>query len=203
MILLCVFAALVLSLGCQRTKQSQVKDELDLELDCPPNTKRVEKLDLAQPEIFCIGENGKQGPWKEFSKDMKLRVLATFVDDKLQGPWTMFSVTGKAELQGQYHDGKRTGRWLEWYVDGNKRSEKEYVDGLEHGYTKVWYRNGELMAEGQYVNSLEEGPWKVYNPQGKLARECVMVQGEETDCVVHDKEFQISSRKNESKIVIK
>lgn len=191
------------SVACNKSQHSAIQEEWTVELDCPPQTKRVEKKEEVLPEFFCIGENGKQGPWKEFDNEKRLLVVANFVDDRLEGPWTRYASTGEPELQGQYLNNMRTGLWKEWYVDGTKRSEKEYLEGMEHGYTKVWYRNGKLMAEGQYVQSLEEGPWKVYNPEGKLARECTMIQGVETDCIVHDKDFEIKSRKNESNLTIR
>ena len=164
-------------------------------LICPENTHRVEKMDSSYPEFYCVGYEGRQGPWLEYDAYGRLIKRSAFKNDKYNGEWIQYHPNGKIETQGQIVDNNREGMWTQWYIGGNKRSVKHYLHNSIHGRVELYYLNGTLMADGVYENDLEEGQWKVYTPEGKLARECKMVHGEETDCVVHIKEFEIKSIK--------
>lgn len=187
-------AITLVCLACQPPKTKKiVKPFAEAEtIECTSGTERVENYDSSFPEVFCIGELGKSGPWLEFDENGSLKTKANYVDDKMQGLWTSYHPNGVIDAQGMMKQNMRVGEWKQWYVDRTLRSEKEYKNNLYNGKTRLYYRNGALMAEGQFENDLEEGQWKVYTPENKLARECLYAAGQEKNCVIHIKEFEVA-----------
>ena len=162
-------------------------------LACPESTERVEMKGSSYPKYYCVGRDGRTGPWLEFDVNGRLRTRATYVRDKLNGAWTQYHSDGSVETKGQMKDDMRTGMWEQFYVNGKPRSVKNYADNHLDGRVVLFYQEGGIMAEGEYRNDFEEGPWKVYTPDGRLARECRMEHGKEEDCTIHLKDFQPST----------
>jgi antitoxin component YwqK of YwqJK toxin-antitoxin module len=185
--------------GCQKVTPERIPFAEGKSLVCPENTRRVEVTNTSYPEYYCIGDHGRTGEWLEFDVNGRLRTRAEYHNDKLNGKWTLYHADGSVDTQGQTVDGKRTGEWKQWYVNGNLRSIKHYDNNRLHGNVELYYQTGTLMAKGDYVDEFEEGPWQVFTPEGKLARECRMQRGEEKDCVIHIEDFQITSKKYNSK----
>lgn len=175
-------------IGIQRVKDAFAEG---LKLQCPENTKRVEKRDSSYPEFYCVGAEGRVGPWLEYDAYGRIRTRAMFVKDKMTGEWIQYHPNGQIDLKGEMIENKRNGEWKQWYVDGKIRSVKHYEMNVLNGHVELYYLNGTKMAEGDFVNDFEEGPWKVYTNDGRLARECRMDHGEEKDCIVHVKDFKI------------
>jgi len=207
-----LFAAILLLVsGCQKQTAKDTQNEVKLgpggevlvenafaegkNLVCPEKTKRVEKMDSNYPEFFCVGFEGRQGPWLEYDAYGRIIKRAAFDHDKFSGDWIQYHTNGAIETKGQMDNNNRVGEWTQWYIDGSRRSVKHYSNNEIHGRVELYYLNGTLMAEGEYVHDLEEGTWKVYTPEGELARECNMVHGEEGECIVHKKDFEIKHMK--------
>ena len=163
-------------------------------LTCPPKTERVEDKTSAYPSYYCIGFDGREGPWLEFDTFGRLKTTAVYVHDKLNGTWTSYHPDGSVDTTGQMVNNLRNGLWKQFYVNGNLRSEKNYLDNAVHGEVKLYYQTGILMAQGRFDSNFEEGPWQVYTPEGKLARECEMTHGKESKCTILIKDFQITSK---------
>lgn len=168
-------------------------------LVCPPNTQRAEVTNTSYPEYYCVGLDGRVGTWLEFDVNGRLRTRAEYKNDKLNGPWLHYHPDGSVETQGQMLDDMRIGEWKQFYINGAIRSIKNYKENRQSGSIQLFYQTGGIMAEGTFLEDYEEGPWKVYTPEGKLARECNMVHGEEKDCRIYIKDFQISTYSYNSK----
>ncbi len=207
-----LFAAFLMSVsGCQKRSNDSKQQEVKLgpggevlvanafaegkNLACPEKTKRVEKMDSSYPEFYCVGFEGRQGPWLEYDAYGRMIKRAFFNQDRYSGEWIQYHPNGAIETKGQMDNNNREGEWTQWYIDGSRRSVKHYLHNEIHGRVELYYLNGTLMAEGEYVHDFEEGSWKVYTPQGELARECNMVHGEEGECIVHKKDFEIKHMK--------
>jgi len=188
-----------LTCACDNKPQQRQPFAEAADFVCPDGARRVEIRETSYPEFYCVGEKGRTGTWLEFDVNGRLRKRGEYKDGKLNGPWIAYHADGSVETSGQMVNDERTGVWTQTYVNGVRRSEKSYKNNQLDGPIKLYYMTGELMAEGGHVAGIEEGPWKVYKPDGKLARECMLVHGEEKDCVVHDKDFQITTYQYESK----
>ncbi len=178
-------------------KNGAAKNEPFAELktfQCPQQTNRVEDKDSSYPRFFCVGFDGKQGPYLEFDVHGRIKLAANYEKDKLNGAWTSYHPTGAVDTAGTMKDGKRSGRWTQYYVNGNMRSQKTYDNDMQNGDVALYYQAGGIMAKGAFVGDIEQGLWQVYTPDGKLARECTMVDGKETDCNILVKDFQITTK---------
>lgn len=186
-----LIALLIMMQGCQKTAtEKRIPFAEGKSLTCPENTKKAETLNTSYPEYFCVGTDGKSGPWLEFDVNGRIRTRTEYVNDKINGQWIHYHPDGQIDTQGQMENDLRVGAWTQFYINGEKRSIKTYAGNKLNGPLKLFYQTGGLMAEGTFKDDFEEGPWKVYTPEGELARECVMVHGKETNCVIHIKDFQ-------------
>ena len=190
-------ALLTVLSACQ--KQDRIPFEEGKTLVCPQNTRKAVITNTSYPEYYCVGTSGRMGPWLEFDVNGRIRTRTQYVDDHIEGEWTHYHPDGTVETKGQIKKDMRIGEWTQFYINGAPRSIKTYVDNHQTGPVKLYYQTGSLMAEGSFVEDFEEGPWKVYTPKGELARECQMVHGEETNCIIHLKDFQPSTYHYNSK----
>lgn len=163
-------------------------------LACPKQTQRIEEKDSSYPKFYCVGLEGREGPYLEFDAHGNIKTKSQYHKDQLNGEWTSYHPDGAVDVTGNIQNGIRNGLWTQKYVNGNLRSEKHYKNDTLDGMVKLYYQTGVLMAQGNYRDGFEEGPWQVFTPEGKLARECVMVHGKETDCKIHVKDFNVESR---------
>ena len=187
-------------MGCQQNAVKQFEPFAEARaMVCPDKTQRIEVRESSYPEFYCVGFKGRTGPWLEFDAEGRLRKRAEYLNDKMNGEWFAYHPNGMIETRGQMKDDMRVGLWTQYYINGQMRSEKNYANNQQDGPLKLYYQDGKLMADGAYVAGIEEGPWHVYTPEGKLARECRLVHGEEKDCIIHDKDFQITTFTYESK----
>ena len=186
--------------GCQRGQENGFKPFAEADaMVCPEQTQRVEVRESSYPEFYCVGFEGRTGTWLEFDERGRIRKRAEYVKDKMNGEWLAYHPNGTIETRGQMKDDGRTGVWTQYYINGKLRSEKTYANNQLEGPIKLYYQDGKLMADGGFIAGVEEGPWNVYTPEGKLARTCTLVHGEEKDCVIHEKDFKITSFEYESK----
>lgn len=142
-----------------------------------------------------ITEKGERdGFWKEFFDDGKLKAEGNYQKDKRLGEWKFYHQNGMLEQIGSYNDeGKFVGEWKWFYDNGNKlRTESyyngladglmteydelgnilaqgEYIDGLENDFW--FYDYGDIKMEGDYVDGMRNGVWKHYYPDNSLSFE--------------------------------
>lgn len=189
-----------LCVACQQKDGGGYRSFAEAEtMVCPENTQRIEVRESSYPEFYCVGFEGRMGPWLEFDERGRLRKRAEYQKDKMNGEWMAFHTNGTIETRGQMLNDERVGVWTQYFVNGKLRSEKTYANNQLNGPMKLFYQEGGLMAEGGYVDGIEEGTWKVYTEKGELARECKLVHGEEKDCIIHVEDFKITSFEYESK----
>lgn len=181
--------------SCEKKDAAQNEPFAELKtFQCPQQTNRVDDKESSYPRYFCVGFDGKQGPYLEFDAHGRIKLAANYDKDKLNGTWTSYHPTGAVDTTGTMKDGKRVGQWTQYYVNGNMRSQKTYDNDIQNGDVALYYQAGGIMAKGAFVADLEQGLWQVYTPDGKLARECTMTDGKETDCNILIKDFQITTK---------
>lgn len=176
-----------------KTKDETAFDKAE-NMPCPEKTNRIIERNSSYPKVYCIGFDGRQGPYLEFDAHERLKLSANYSKDTLNGTWTSYHPNGVIDTTGEMKNGERDGVWTQYYVNGNIRSKKTYSANTQNGPVELFYQSGGLMAKGSFTDDLEQGKWFVYNNEGKLARECEMVDGKESNCVIHIKDFQITTK---------
>lgn len=71
----------------------------------------------------------KQGEWKRYFTDGKLKLKAKYIDGKLQGLMYIYHQKGFPEVSGMYKDNYKDGMWM-YYDEGGEIIKKErYIKG--------------------------------------------------------------------------
>lgn len=135
----------------------------------------------------------KEGNWKEYYPDGKLKATGSYVKDLKDGLWKFYYQSGQLEQVGAYIDGLPDSTW-NWYfsngnlmreefffegksdgllteydVDGNVVTQGDYIEGKREG--KWFYQAGDNRDEGEYVEGLRTGLWTSSFPDGTLSYE--------------------------------
>lgn len=96
---------------------------------------------------------------------------------KKQGLWKKYDNEGKLKYQGQFKDDKPEGKFIYYYPDGKVKTISVYskngsvarVKTYDEFYTK-------LMAEGKYVNEKKDSIWNYYTLDAKQDSEIISVE---------------------------
>jgi antitoxin component YwqK of YwqJK toxin-antitoxin module len=135
----------------------------------------------------------KEGSWKEYYPDGKLKGVGMYTTDTRIGLWKFYYNTGQLEQIGVYKNGEPDSTWT-WYhtngqllrtenyykgwqdglmteydSEGNIVTQGEYIEGKKDG---LWiYVAGDSKEEGKYADDMQNGTWKAYYPDGSLSFE--------------------------------
>jgi len=96
------------------------------------------KEDTVVSENFTYDHGQKEGPWKQFFADGKLKLDASYLHHQLDGPYSLYSPEGKEVVKGFYQNGKKMGEWefytndgqlkrIEWYDQNEKIKEEIFI----------------------------------------------------------------------------
>jgi uncharacterized protein len=105
--------------------------------------------------------NRRQGPWKLFYPDGKLRAEGSYINGLREGAWTFFFLSGKVEQKGSYKEDLPTGQWNWFFRDGSLHRDETYRRGKEDGHAVEYDSLGNVINEGDYVDGLKSGQWKL------------------------------------------
>ncbi len=105
----------------------------------------------------------KDGPWKEYFDDGKLKATGDYIKDKKSGTWNFYHNNGNIEQTGNYNDrGQLNGQWKWYYQNGNLLREESFYNGLADGIMTEYDEIGNIVASGEFIEGLENGFW-LYN----------------------------------------
>ncbi|MFH0893865.1 MAG: toxin-antitoxin system YwqK family antitoxin [Bacteroidota bacterium] len=149
------------------------------------------------------GKGRKQGVWKKFYKDGKMRYSGTFKDDKPIGEFLTYTSDGLLEsklnyfpggtkakvwlyhedgrtvlAEGQYINKLRDSIWKFYTFDAHLISVGVYKKNKLNGVCKTYYPlSGKINEEISYTDSIKNGPWKQYYEAGNIKLESQYVNG--------------------------
>ncbi len=147
-----------------------------------------------------VDESGnRNGRWKDFYPDGKVKAEGTYTDNRQTGIWKFYSPDGKLEQTGNFNNGRPDGLWKWYYENGAVLREEEYFQGQRDGafteYSETgdiisqgqfsdgerdgdWkFKSGDFTEEGKYIIGLRDGQWKAYYSNGTLKFKGNFIQG--------------------------
>ncbi len=140
--------------------------------------------DILLEQGGIIDEQGrKQGYWKLFYPDGRIRHEGGYLNGLRNGNWKYFYPDGKIEQQGDFVKDKPVGSWLWSYPNGSVWKEEEFINGLEDGMSVEYDSTGGVIAKGEYIEGMKEGPW--FYQVGDHREEGSFFEGERTGKWVH------------------
>lgn len=140
-------------------------------------------------------EGNRNGIWKKYYKNKRLRYQGKFSHGKEIGVFKYFSAAksdhpiaikkynpensiaevsfynenGIIESKGKMDGKKRVGKWLFYHEDGKTvMSEENYVNGKLDGEYKTFYKSGKATEVAYYKNGLLDSVYKKYSIKGHL-----------------------------------
>lgn len=107
-----------------------------------------------------VTEKGERdGYWKEYYDDGKLRAEGKYSKDVKDGIWKYYHTGGTTEQFGLYSKGRPEGEWQWYYPGGQILREETYYNGLPDGLMTEYDEAGNIITKGEYVEGKEEGTW--------------------------------------------
>lgn len=108
-----------------------------------------------------VDESGKkQGFWKEFYTDGKLRAEGEYLDGGRIKAWKFYHPNGEVEQNGSYvKGGLPHGKWMWYYPKKSIRRIENFRNGKEDGDIVEYDTLGNEILKGYFVDGLEDGEW--------------------------------------------
>jgi antitoxin component YwqK of YwqJK toxin-antitoxin module len=125
---------------------------------------KVEKAFIFRRGII-IGEGvftdagQKEGHWKEFYPDGKLKATGNYSADNKNGLWKFYFPTGQLEQVGAYKLGLPDSTWKWYHSNGKIMREEFFYEGLSDGLMTEWDSEGKIITQGDFIEGKREGKW--------------------------------------------
>ena len=87
-----------------------------------------------------------------------------------QGHWKSFYENGKLKYKGFFKDNKPVGDFVRYFDDGTIKAKQYFVPNTSISYTTMYYENGQNAAKGKYVGSLKDSVWQYFSYYDKTLR---------------------------------
>lgn len=102
----------------------------------------------------------REGPWKEYYEDGKLRAEGNYSNGVRTGGWKFYFRSGALEQEGRFNQkGRHEGEWKWYYESGKLLRIENYLDGVPDGPMTEFSENEEIIVQGEYLDGLEDGSW--------------------------------------------
>jgi uncharacterized protein len=111
-----------------------------------------------------LSEDGqRQGQWKEYYPDGRIKSIGNYTNDKPTGEWVFYHPNGQIEQTGTFNsEGLITGHWLWYHSNGQLHRKEGFVSGVSEGLSEEYDFKGHLISRGEFLKGEKEGNW-VYN----------------------------------------
>ncbi|MCN0152043.1 toxin-antitoxin system YwqK family antitoxin [Salinispora arenicola] len=97
-------------------------------------------------------------------------MVGEYVEGERQGTWRHFSADGRLRAEGGFDKGTVHGEWV-WHRSSGEIMQRGGFDhGRKHGTWTRWNTAGEMVDRGDYANDKKVGEWTTFNPDGTVKR---------------------------------
>lgn len=101
-------------------------------------------------------------------KDDQIVEEGLYLNNKKEGVWKQYFNNGKIKSIITYKTNTPNGHVKFFYSNGNPLEEGNWVFGKWEGEYKYYYENGQLSYDWKFVNGKREGLQKYFNEAGEL-----------------------------------
>jgi len=114
-------------------------------------------------------EQKKNGEYKLYFENGKVKETATYQNDQLIGVRTMYYENGNIETEENYTEPNvLNGEYKTYYDNGQLKLVKIYKNNAIQGTLKVFYPTGKIKEEVTMVDNNENGPFVEYFENGQV-----------------------------------
>ena len=116
---------------------------------------------------MSFNENVKDGQSKKFN-GKKISSIGHWKNDKRNGEWKFYSANGKLKQILNYKDGKEQGNFAEYYPDGKLKFDGYIQSNDGDSLLNYYYQNGQLAETKVKKKYQKDGKQKTYFKNGEL-----------------------------------
>jgi antitoxin component YwqK of YwqJK toxin-antitoxin module len=109
-------------------------------------------------EEISWSNDKKDGPWKQYFDNGKLKLTGEYKNDLLNGAYIIYYSDGKKETEGFYRNDIPDGKWIRYNNNGTVASTIEYADG------QITNPDELEAAEQEFFRNLEEQKGRIKEP---------------------------------------
>jgi antitoxin component YwqK of YwqJK toxin-antitoxin module len=113
----------------------------------------------------------KEGLWKQYFPDGKIKSEFTYVNNSPNGYAKTYYRNGKLMEEGTWINNKWDGKYKYYYETGQIAYDWNFLSGKREGTQKYFHENGKINYIGDWSGGQEEGVLKEYNDKGQLVAE--------------------------------
>lgn len=99
--------------------------------------------------------------YSAFDKTIKEEYQCNFRSNTKEGPYREWHRNGRLKFEGRFVKGRLNGPARQWYDDGRPESEENWLDGRLHGRVRYWSRTGGLEFDSEFENGRNLRPGRV------------------------------------------
>jgi len=96
-----------------------------------------------------------------------------------QGLWKQYHENGKLKYEGEFRDNIPVGLFRHYYETGELKMTANYFNNGKSASSYIYYPNGKLEAAGLYTEQKKDSLWKYYNEEEKLIKDEFYNKGKE------------------------
>jgi len=169
-------------------KNGQVKTEVTFRNGKPEGIRRdfdengnvvksfVYRNGILVSEGIILNDGQKEGLWREFYNDGKLKSEGNYEKNNKSGKWKYYYRNQVIEQTGTYNKkGQLSGKWLWYYPDSKLMREENFRRGKLEGLFVEYDSKGRIVEQGEYADGLKVGNW--IEVQGTMKSEGEYVSG--------------------------
>jgi len=131
----------------------------------------------AMVEEGAYANGKKEGKWKRYYPNGKLKSEINYTNDKPNGLYKVYYENGNLEEEANFTSspasiGRQTGSFKRFHSNGTIHQEFFFADnGMKTGEQKVYHENGKEALVYSMVDGKEEGLIKYFDDKGKLTKQ--------------------------------
>jgi len=132
---------------------------------------------LMKSEGAFASTGEKDGPWKFYFKNGKVKEICTYNKDKLTGEYKEFWENGKIKQKLSYKDGVLDGKQILYFSNGAVKGEYDYVKGEFAGTEAYHYSGGQLKYQAPVKAGKFDGEFVYYYSNGNKKESVMYAKG--------------------------
>ena len=130
-------------------------------------------------DYYVDSKNLKQGKYKSYYRNGKIKEERCYKDGKLEGECTGYFLNGNPAVKCNFRNGGINKECKWYYGNGKLNIECCHKNNKLDGEYRSYYRNGNPLVKCHYKNGKWEGEYKKYYENGKLEEERFYKDGKE------------------------
>lgn len=109
----------------------------------------------------------KQGPWTDADPHGGV-MIGAYVDGLRQGEWRHYAADGRVRSEGGFRDDEVDGAWTWYRATGGLMQRGGFRRGVKHGVWERWNAAGQPLDRGTYEDGRKVGEWQTFHPDGSV-----------------------------------